>query len=329
MLLYTWDSVLDRFSTMKLIRGLHNLSKSRLSESAVTIGAFDGVHRGHQEVLQHLKHQAQARSLATTVITFEPLPGEFLFPDRAPPRLMTFREKFLALSALGIDNLLCLRFDNRLRTMSPRAFVEDIFVHGLQARYIAFGDDFRFGKDREGDLAFTESLAVEFGYEVVPTSTFDMSGTRVSSTRIRSALANADFTEAAALLGKSFKLSGKVLKGKQLGRTIGSPTANIALKRVKSPLHGVFAVRVSGGGLVDAPGVANVGVRPTVNDGTLANLEVHLFDFEGDLYGQRLNVEFMTKLRDEKKFESLDALKTAIAVDQQAARAWHESHAAK
>ena len=311
---------------MKLIRGLHNLSESSLSQSAVTIGAFDGVHRGHQEVLAHLKREADARSLATTVITFEPLPGEFLFPDRAPPRLMTFREKFTALADQGIDNLLCLRFNNRLRTMSPRAFVEDIFVKGLNARYIAFGDDFRFGKDREGDLGFTQSLAQEFDYEVVPTSTFDLAGERVSSTRIRAKLLEADFSEAADLLGKPFKLSGKVLKGKQLGRTIGSPTANIALKRVKSPLHGVYAVRVSGGGLSSAAGVANVGVRPTVNDGTLANLEVHLFDFDGDLYGERLSVEFMTKLRDEKKFESLDALKAAIAADQQAARAWHASH---
>jgi len=311
---------------MKLIRGLHNLSESNLSESAVTIGAFDGVHRGHQEVLAHLKREADARSLATTVITFEPLPGEFLFPDRAPPRLMTFREKFTALADQSIDNLLCLRFNNRLRTMSPRAFVEDIFVKGLNARYIAFGDDFRFGKDRAGDLDFTQSLAQEFDYEVVPTSTFDMAGERVSSTRIRTTLLDADFSQAADLLGKPFKLSGKVLKGKQLGRTIGSPTANIALKRVKSPLHGVYAVRVSGGGLSNAAGVANVGVRPTVNDGMLANLEVHLFDFDGDLYGERLSVEFMTKLRDEKKFESLDALKAAIAADQQAARAWHASH---
>ena len=311
---------------MKLIRGLHNLSESSLSQSAVTIGAFDGVHRGHQEVLAHLKREADARNLATTVITFEPLPGEFLFPDRAPPRLMTFREKFTALADQGIDNLLCLRFNNRLRTMSPRAFVEDIFVKGLNARYIAFGDDFRFGKDRAGDLDFTQSLAQEFDYEVVPTSTFDLAGERVSSTRIRTTLLDADFSKAADLLGKPFKLSGKVLKGKQLGRTIGSPTANIALKRVKSPLHGVYAVRVSGGGLSSAAGVANVGVRPTVNDGTLANLEVHLFDFDGDLYGERLSVEFMTKLRDEKKFESLDALKAAIAADQQAARAWHASH---
>ena len=311
---------------MKLIRGLHNLSESSLSQSAVTIGAFDGVHRGHQEVLAHLKREADARGLATTVITFEPLPGEFLFPDRAPPRLMTFREKFEALADQGIDNLLCLRFNNGLRTMSPRVFVEEIFVKGLNARYIAFGDDFRFGKDRAGDLSFTQSLAQEFDYEVVPTSTFDIAGERVSSTRIRKTLVDADFAEAANLLGKPFKLSGKVLKGKQLGRTIGSPTANIALKRVKSPLHGVYAVRVSGSGLSNVAGVANVGVRPTVNDGTLANLEVHLFDFDGDLYGERLSVEFMTKLRDEKKFESLDALKAAIAADQQAARAWHASH---
>lgn len=314
---------------MKLIRGLHNLSDLMLSQSAVTIGVFDGVHRGHQEVLAHLKREAQSLGLQTAVITFEPMPGEFLFPDKAPPRLMTFREKYQALEKLGIDYLLCLRFSDRLRTMSPRAFVEDIFVEGLNARYIAFGDDFRFGENRAGDLLFTEALSAEMGYQVVPTSTFDIQGERVSSTRIRAALARADFELAAELLGRPFKLSGKVLKGKQLGRTIGSPTANIALKRVKSPLHGVYAVRVTGGGLSDAPGVANVGVRPTVNDGMLANLEVHLFDFDGDLYGERLDVEFVIKLRDEKKFESLDALKAAIAVDQQTAREWHALHAAK
>jgi len=262
------------------------------------------------------------------VITFEPLPGEFLFPEKAPPRLMTFREKFCALELLGIDHLLCLRFNDDLRAMSPRAFVERIFVDGLNARYIAFGDDFRFGKGRAGDLAFTESLAGEFGYEVVPTSTYDVGGERVSSTRIRSVLLEAGFNVAADLLGRPFKLSGKVLKGKQLGRQIGSPTANIALKRVKSPLHGVYAVRVKGAGMIDAPGVANVGVRPTVNDGTLANLEVHLFDFTRDIYGERLEVEFMTKLRDEKKFDSLDSLKAAIARDQASARDWHAANPA-
>jgi len=317
---------------MKLIRGQHNLPSFSQGfdsgGSAVTIGAFDGVHRGHREVLEHLKREAVKRGLSTTVITFEPLPGEFLFPEKAPPRLMTFREKFRALDALGIDHLLCLRFNDELRTMSPRGFVERIFVNGLWARYIAFGDDFRFGKERAGDLTFTESLADEFGYEVVPTSTYDVAGERVSSTRIRSVLLEADFGEAANLLGRRFTLSGKVLKGKQLGRQIGSPTANIALKRVKSPLHGVYAVRVSGAGLVDAPAVANVGVRPTVNDGSLANLEVHLFDFARDIYGERLKVEFMTKLRDEKKFDSLDALKAAIARDQQSARDWHAANPA-
>jgi riboflavin kinase/FMN adenylyltransferase len=317
---------------MKLIRGQHNLpsfsQSSDASGTAVTIGAFDGVHRGHREVLSHLKREARRLGLSTTVITFEPLPGEFLFPEKAPPRLMTFREKFKALDELGIDHLLCLHFNDELRNMSPRAFVERIFVDGLNARYIAFGDDFRFGKERAGDLAFTESLAGEFGYEVVPTSTYDVAGERVSSTRIRSVLLEADFDAAADLLGRSFKLSGKVLKGKQLGRQIGSPTANIALKRVKSPLHGVYAVRVTGAGMMDAPGVANVGVRPTVNDGTLANLEVHLFDFARDIYGERLEVEFMTKLRDEKKFDSLDSLKAAIARDQASAREWHAANPA-
>jgi riboflavin kinase/FMN adenylyltransferase len=275
-----------------------------------------------------LKREADLRGLSTTVVTFEPLPGEFLFPDKAPPRLMTFREKFRALESLGIDNLMCLKFNDALRAMSPREFVERIFIDGLSARYIAFGDDFRFGKQRAGDFAFTQRLADELGYEVVPTSTFDLEGERVSSTRIRSALLDANFVQAALLLGRPFKLSGKVLKGKQLGRQIGAPTANIALKRVKSPLHGVYAVRVSGAGLKNAPGVANVGVRPTVADGMLANLEVHLFDFARDIYGERLEVEFMTKLRDEKKFDSLDALKAAIASDQEAAQVWHNAHPA-
>ena len=313
---------------MKLIRGQHNFSGSSPTGSAVTIGSFDGVHRGHREVLAHLKREADLRGLSTTVVTFEPLPGEFLFPDKAPPRLMTFREKFRALESLGIDNLMCLKFNDALRAMSPREFVERIFIDGLSARYIAFGDDFRFGKQRAGDFAFTQRLADELGYEVVPTSTFDLEGERVSSTRIRSALLDANFVQAAVLLGRPFKLSGKVLKGKQLGRQIGAPTANIALKRVKSPLHGVYAVRVSGAGLKNAPGVANVGVRPTVADGMLANLEVHLFDFARDIYGERLEVEFMTKLRDEKKFDSLDALKAAIASDQEAAQVWHNAHPA-
>ena len=313
---------------MKLIRGQHNFSGPSPGGSAVTIGSFDGVHRGHREVLAHLKREADLRGLSTTVVTFEPLPGEFLFPDKAPPRLMTFREKFRALESLGIDNLMCLKFNDALRAMSPREFVERIFIDGLSARYIAFGDDFRFGKQRAGDFAFTQRLADELGYEVVPTSTFDLEGERVSSTRIRSALLDANFVQAAVLLGRPFKLSGKVLKGKQLGRQIGAPTANIALKRVKSPLHGVYAVRVSGAGLKNAPGVANVGVRPTVADGMLANLEVHLFDFARDIYGERLEVEFMTKLRDEKKFDSLDALKAAIASDQEAAQVWHNAHPA-
>lgn len=310
---------------MQLIRGQHNLHSTD-RQCAVTIGAFDGVHRGHQQVLAHLKAEAAERGLETTVITFEPMPGEFLFPDRAPPRLMTFREKAEALAAKGIDRLLCLRFDDRLRSMSPRDFIQQIFVDGLGARYIAFGDDFRFGKAREGDLSYTQSLASEFGYEVVPTSTFDIDGERVSSTRIREALARSDFDDAAQLLGRPFTLSGRVIRGKQLGRQIGTPTANIALKRVKSPLFGVFAVRVSGAGMHNAPAVANVGVRPTVDDGDKANLEVHLLDFDREIYGERLTVEFKVKLRDEHKFESLDALKAAIANDRDMAQAWHSAN---
>ena len=306
---------------MELIRGQHNLRPHHRG-CAVTIGAFDGVHLGHQAVLGHLCDQAETMSIPTTVVTFEPLPREYLKPLEAPPRITTLRDKWPLLAECQIDRVLCLPFNDALRSLSARDFVERIFVDGLGVRYLAFGDDFRFGNRREGDLEYVRALADEFGYAVAPTPTLELAGERVSSTRIRAALAAADFQQAGALLGREFEMAGRVLHGRKLGRELGTPTANIALHRIRSPLQGVFAVRVWGGGLEAAPGVANVGVKPTVSDSLEATLEVHVLEGSPELYGRRLTVRFLHKLREEQKFPSLDALKKGIAADKVAARDW-------
>jgi riboflavin kinase/FMN adenylyltransferase len=292
----------------------------------VTIGAFDGVHLGHQAVLAHLKEEAGSLGVSTTVVTFEPLPGEYLRPLEAPPRITTLRDKWPLLEACGVERVLCLPFNDRLRTLSARAFVEQVFVEGLGVRYLAFGDDFRFGNRREGDLDYVRALADEFGYAVAPTPTLEADGERISSTRIRAALAEADFEGARRLLGRPFEMAGRVQHGQKLGRQLDAPTANIALHRIRSPLHGVYAVSVWSKGLDGVPGVANVGVKPTIGDSLEATLEVHVLEGSPDLYGERLTVRFRHKLRDEQKFPSLDALKEGIAADKAIARAWFAEH---
>ena len=310
---------------MELIRGRHNLRPHHRG-CAVTIGAFDGVHLGHQSVLTHLRQQAVSLEVPTTVVTFEPLPREYLRPLEAPPRITTLRDKWPLLAECGVDRVLCLPFNESLRQLSAREFVEEVFVSGLGVRYLAFGDDFRFGNRREGDLDYVRALADEFGYAVAPTPTLELGGDRVSSTRIRAALAEADFELAAQLLGRPFELAGRVLHGQKLGRQLNAPTANIALHRIRSPLQGVYAVRVCGGGLEEAPGVANVGVKPTIGESLEATLEVHVLEGSPDLYGERLTVRFRHKLRDEQKFPSLDALKAGIAADKANARTWLANH---
>lgn len=310
---------------MELIRGRHNL-RPRHRGCAVTIGAFDGVHLGHQAVLAHLKEEAGSLGVSTTVVTFEPLPGEYLRPLEAPPRITTLRDKWPLLEACGVERVLCLPFNDRLRTLSARAFVEQVFVEGLGVRYLAFGDDFRFGNRREGDLDYVRALADEFGYAVAPTPTLEADGERISSTRIRAALAEADFEGARRLLGRPFEMAGRVQHGQKLGRQLDAPTANIALHRIRSPLHGVYAVSVWSKGLNGVPGVANVGVKPTIGDSLEATLEVHVLEGSPDLYGERLTVRFRHKLRDEQKFPSLDALKEGIAADKAIARAWFAEH---
>lgn len=308
---------------MELIRGLHNL-QPRHRGCVATIGAFDGVHLGHQAVLRQVLEEAGALGLPSTVIVFEPLPREFLAPGEAPARLMSFREKFIALADMGIDRLLRIRFDESLRGMSADDFAQAIFVRGLGVRRLVLGDDFRFGREREGDAAFLRDLGQREGFTTLPTRTFEIDGERVSSTRVRDALAGGDLVEAARLLGRDYAISGRVVRGQQLGRQIGAPTANVELKRLRSPLAGVFNVRVEGPGLRGAPGVANVGTRPTVSNGTRANLEVHLLEGSPDLYGERIDVRFVHRLRAEKKYDSLDALRDAIQEDINTARRWFQ-----
>jgi len=306
---------------MELLRGLGGLC-DRHRPCVATIGAFDGIHRGHQAVVAQLAEQGAALNLPMTVVTFEPLPREFLAGDAAPARIQSFRDKYAALRDLGVDRLLCLRFNDALRQMSAERFARDVFVTGLAVRALVLGDDFRFGRSREGDAAFMRSLGEREGFTTQATRTVSVDGERVSSTRLRSALAAGDFVLSERLLGRPFALSGRVMHGRRLGRELGAPTANVGLRRRSVPLRGVFAVRVDGAGLTGAAAIANVGTRPTVAQGQRANLEVHLLEGSPDLYGRRLRVVFEHKLRDELRFESVDQLKDHIHRDIAEARSY-------
>lgn len=307
-------------SQASFIRGLHNLPASGRG-GVLTIGSFDGVHRGHQAMLTQVKARADALGVQAQAMTFEPQPYEYFSGERAPARLMRLRDKVEALLAVGVDSVICLPFNARLRNMTARDFVEQVLVQGLGVRELIIGDDFRFGCDRAGDFAFLRAAGERLGFTVADTTTFMLGGERVSSTRIRQLLEAGDLKTAEALLGRPYSMTGKVVKGQQLGRTIGAPTANVHLHRYRSPLAGVFAVRASARG-EQFTGVANVGVRPTVADGATPILEVHLFDTDKDLYGAQLAVQFCKKLRDEQKFESLDALRQQIQQDMAAGRAY-------
>ena len=307
----------------KIIRGFHNLSPS--SEGCVaTIGNFDGVHLGHQAVLSQLALKGDMLGLPATVITFEPQPTEFFLPAKAPPRLSRFREKVEALRSYSIEQLCVLRFNEVLAGMSANDFIQKLLVKGLNVRYLVVGDDFKFGKDRKGDFALLKKMGEEHNFQVVNMHTFAIAETRVSSTRIRQALTAGDLMLAQTLLGHPYKMSGRVAHGDKRGRTLGYPTANIHLHRAKVPLTGVYAVRLYG--LEDEPieGIANVGVRPTIGEGT-ALLEVHLFDFNKDIYGENVQVYFLHKVRDEKKFDGLPALVAQIERDCQSARNYFDA----
>lgn len=305
---------------MELIRGLHNL-RDRHRGSVVTIGAFDGVHRGHQAVIVDLLARSRERGLPATVIVFEPLPREYFAPKQAPPRLMSFREKFGVLAGLGVHRLLRIRFDARFSRLSAQAFIDTVLVRGLGARYVVVGDDLRFGHDREGCIDLLRSEGERAGFDVNSTSTVAVQGERISSTRLRALLGAGDFLAAERMLGRPYSMLGKVVYGRQIGREIGVPTANLELRRTRSPLSGVYVVEVRVGDRV-WPGVANVGTRPTVSDGTRANLEAHLLDFAGNLYGRTIEVVFRHQVREERRFDSLDELRRHIMEDIGVARAY-------
>ncbi|MDA8363306.1 MAG: bifunctional riboflavin kinase/FAD synthetase [Gammaproteobacteria bacterium] len=305
---------------MELIRGYDNLRPSHRG-CVVTIGNFDGVHLGHQAVIGQLAEKASELRLPTVIILFEPQPQEFFQPEAAPARLMRLRDKLMVLRRYSVDRVLCLRFGGRLAAMPAEEFIRRVLVDGLGVRYLVVGDDFRFGQRRAGDFDLLQRAGVQYGFAVAPMRTFSIDGGRVSSTRIREALAAGDLAGAARLLGRGFRMSGRVAHGDQRGRTIGVPTANIHLHRKVSPLHGVYVVEMFGLEGEPIPGVANVGTRPTV-DGTRTLLEVHLLEFDRDIYGRQVSVEFLHKLRDEQRFESFDELRARIGRDIEEARIW-------
>ncbi|WP_455208170.1 bifunctional riboflavin kinase/FAD synthetase [Kaarinaea lacus] len=309
---------------MELIRGLQNL-KSHHHGCVATIGNFDGVHLGHQAVIRQVMDKAHELKLPVAVITFEPQPQEYFRPDEVPSRLTRLREKLGVLRNLTVDRVLCLRFDKRLASLTADQFVQQILVDGLGVKYLVVGDDFKFGKGRSGDFAYLESIGPELGFEVSDTQSFSFTGARVSSTRIRAALELGDLLLAKQMLGRDYSMCGRVAHGDKRGRTIGFPTANIYLHRKSSPVYGVFAVQLHskhpeiGGRVVN--GIANVGQRPTVG-GTRTLLEVHLFDFNADIYGAYVEVTFLQKIREEHRFESFEALKAQITRDVEQAKAF-------
>ncbi|VAW75067.1 FMN adenylyltransferase / Riboflavin kinase [hydrothermal vent metagenome] len=307
---------------MRLIRGFHNLVDLPVAQRgcALTIGNFDGVHRGHQAVLAQLQARAAELQVPATVMVFEPTPQEFFSPETAPARLQRLRDKLVLFKQLGVERVICLRFNRKLAERDASAFVQDILVDGLDVRHLVIGDDFCFGKDRSGDFAFLQQAGQQHGFEVVSTQTVAERDERVSSTRIREALSAGELAMAEQLLGRPYTMCGRVAPGQQRGRTIGFPTANVRLHRAVSPVSGVFAVRVHGlGDEQPLTGVANLGTRPTVC-GKETVLETHLFDFDRDIYGQYVEIEFCKKLREEKKFESFEALKQQIQQDAEQAR---------
>ncbi|MCC8379765.1 bifunctional riboflavin kinase/FAD synthetase [Xenorhabdus sp. PB30.3] len=303
---------------MELIRGIHNI-RARHHGCVLTIGNFDGVHRGHQALLKHLKQEGLRLGLPTMVMIFEPQPLEVFVADKAPARLTRLRDKIKYLSQYGVDYLLCVKFDRNFAANTPESFVSRLLVEKLGVKFLAVGDDFRFGKNRLGDFHYLQQAGKQYGFDVASTDSFCDSGLRISSTAIRQSLQHDDLTLAETLLGHPYSISGRVVHGNRLGRTIGFPTANLPLKRLVAPVKGVYAVEVYGLGDTPLPGVANIGNRPTVS-GQGQQLEVHLIDTQMDLYGRHIDVVLRKKLRDEQRFASLDALKQQIANDVVSAR---------
>jgi riboflavin kinase/FMN adenylyltransferase len=303
---------------MRLYR---NLSRASLDARprAVAIGVFDGVHVGHQAILDRVRDSARAIGGSSLVLTFEPTPKEFFSPATAPPRLTRFRERFEVLRRLQIDELFCPRFA-AVRHLSAEAFVDDLLLRHLGARAVVVGDDFRFGADRRGTVEELRARAAGRGVDVTEVAPVYSRGERVSSTAIRHALGAGDLARAREMLGRDYSISGRVVRGLGLGRRLGFPTANVDLRRLQAPIDGIFAARVRG--VSDRPlnGVASVGTRPTIG-GSTALLEVLIFDFDRDIYGRYITVDFVRRLREERRFEDLAAMQRQMHVDVAEARA--------
>lgn len=305
---------------MRLVRHLDDLPFAELEAgSVVTIGAYDGLHLGHEQLLDRVIRTAKRFDLPAIVMSFEPMPKEFFATSSPPARLMRFREKFEALASYGIDLFYCPRFDTQMRGIAADAFIRRILIHGLNVRYIVIGDDFQFARRREGTLQHLQQASQALNYEIDQVASIVVEGIRVSSTAIREALWGGEMPHATALLGRPYRMSGRVIAGEKLGRTLGFPTANVDLRRRQSPVMGIFAVRVQGlaGGTKDA--VASVGTRPTF-DGTKPLLEVHIFDFDADIYGEYIHVDFIARLRSEEKFDEVDELVAQMHRDADNAR---------
>lgn len=297
---------------MKLIRG--NQSLPTLGQKTIaTIGNFDGLHQGHQSLINYMLQDARQNQLTSVVISFEPSAKEYFMGKQAPARIYTLREKLQHIQELQPDLCVALKFNQQLAKMPPEDFVQDILLKSLNIKKLYVGDDFKFGYQRQGDIHLLRKMAEKCDFEVTDTDSIHLGCERVSSTLIREKLDQGLFDEAEQLLTRPYTISGKVFHGDKKGRTIGFPTANILLKRQTLPLHGVFAVSAQSAHK-QWNGVANIGHRPTVN-GTREQCEVHLFDCDEDLYGQRLNIRFHKKIREEQKFSGLDALLEQIKID--------------
>ncbi|WP_192894321.1 bifunctional riboflavin kinase/FAD synthetase [Rodentibacter pneumotropicus] len=305
---------------MQLIRGLHHASRL-LQGCALTIGNFDGVHLGHQAVLRHLRQKADELNLPMTVLLFEPQPREYFMGDNAPARLMRLRDKLYYLQQADVDVVVVAKFDRTFAAQSAGQFIEQTLVNQLHVKFLSIGDDFQFGANRQGNFAMLKKAGERFGFTVEDNHSFCLDEQRISSTTIREALAKDELSLAESLLGKPYRIFGRVIHGNKLGRTLGFPTANIRLHRQVNPVQGVYVVKVrlKSGEIFN--GVANIGKRPTIN-GVIQLLEVHLFDFSKTIYGEQVEVEFCHKIREEMKFSSFDDLKAQIKRDVETAKAF-------
>ena len=310
---------------MELIRGLHNV-RERHRGSVATIGTFDGVHYGHQMLISHLQAKSKELGCPSLLVTFEPQPREYFRGNVVPARLTRFREKITILKELGVDYVLCIPFNEQTSSTPANVVIEEFLVRILGIHFLVVGDDFKFGKNAEGDYSMLKEAGDHFGFGVTQFGTMVFDYGRVSSTRVRESLADGDFEIAEKLLGRKYFMMGTVVMGQRLGTTLGTPTANIRLQRYRSALEGIFAVTVSGLDRV-YEGSAYVGTRPTV-DGTEPLLEVHLFDFDQDIYGKNLTVTFQHKFREDVKFESMKELQEQIELDLNITRQWFDDNRA-